>query len=143
MKFKANGIMQSCPRFTTDIKTGPIDIEGTAGGILEGEVGNIGVSVKEIPIRLTIPFLKRKKRLTVVASIGGFKVKVNPFGVKMEISDVKMKGILGTNGIELKADTHVTCKTEMKVKGEVHGKAGVLHLDFGDEDIDFDEPECE
>lgn len=142
MKFNAAGVMQSCPKFATDIKTGPLDFEGTASATLEGSVSNIDVSVQEIPIRLTIPFLRRKKRHIVVASIGGLKVKLNPFGIKMEIGNVTVKGLLGAKGIELKTDTHVTCKTEMKVKGEMHGKAGVLNIDFGDEDFDFDEPEC-
>lgn len=97
---------------------------------------------KKFPSDSPYHFSGVKKRHIVVASIGGLKVKLNPFGIKMEIGNVNVKGLLGAKGIELKTDTHVTCKTEMKVKGEMHGKAGVLNIDFGDEDFDFDEPEC-
>lgn len=142
MKFNAHGVMQSCPRFTTEVKAGPLDFESDAGAKIEGAVSAIDASIGEIPIRLAIPFKKRGNKMPVVASIGGFKFKLNPFGIKIEVADVKIKGVLGTKGIEAKADTHVTCKTDMKVKGNLAGKTGVVEIDFGEDDFDFDEPEC-
>jgi hypothetical protein len=141
MKFKAQGVMKSCPSFTTDVKAGPLDFESTAGARLEGTLGPVDASMDEIPIRLAIPFLRRTKR-PVVASIGGFKVKLNPFGIKVELANVHVKGILGTKGIEVKADARVDCKTDMKLKGELAGKGGVIEINLGDEDLDFDEHEC-
>ncbi|MEK6589211.1 MAG: hypothetical protein AABZ11_00885 [Nitrospinota bacterium] len=141
MKFKAQGVMKSCPSFATDVKTGPLDFEITAGARFEGALGPVDASMDEIPIRLAIPFLRRTNR-PVVASIGGFKVKLNPFGIKVELANVNVKGILGTKGIEVKADARVDCKTDMKLKGELAGKGGVIEVNLGDEDLDFDEHEC-
>ncbi|MBI4377901.1 MAG: hypothetical protein HY578_02265 [Nitrospinae bacterium] len=141
MKFKAQGVMKSCPNFATDVKAGPLDFEITAGARLEGALGPVDASMDEIPIRLAIPFLRRTNR-PVVASIGGFKVKLNPFGIKVELANVNVKGILGTKGIQVKADARVDCKTDMKLKGELAGKGGVIEVNLGDEDLDFDEHEC-
>jgi hypothetical protein len=140
MKFKGHARMGSSPSFTVDAKVEPVGFESSLGGAIEGTVGAIVASIEEFPIRLAIPFMKRRGDPPVVASIGGFKAKINPLSVKVAAESLHMKGIFGSKGIEGKIGCQVACRTEMEVQGRVGGKLGSVVLQLGSDD-EFEETE--
>lgn len=138
MKFNLHTLMKSSPNFKIDTRLSPVNVEGRVSGSFKGSVSSISTHIDPIPIKVAIPFMKRKKRLTVVAMIGGFNIKLNPFTIKIEDASMQINGLLGTNGIEGSMDCQVACKTEMEMKGKVNGKIGTAVLDFCE---DHDTPE--
>jgi hypothetical protein len=138
MKFKGHARMGSNPSFTVDAKVEPLGFESSLAGAIEGMIGAMAASIGEIPIRLTIPFLKRRGAPPVVATVGGIAVKLRPLSVKVGAESLHMKGILGTKGIEGKVGCQVACRTEMEVEGRVGGKLGSVVLQLGSDD-EFEE----
>ena len=119
--FYAKGVMRSNPDFSIDAKIKPIGFDVSASGLVEGTVGAISATIDEIPVRLTIPFLKGRRKPQVVASVGGFKIRLEPFNIKLEGKSVRLTGVFGTEGITGQLDTAVACQTEMEVTGEFSG----------------------
>ena len=58
MKFKVLGRMQSCPSVKLDTDISPLDFKTSVNGSFYGELGPFAAQIGEIPIRMTIPFLK-------------------------------------------------------------------------------------
>lgn len=133
MKFKTQGRMRSSPNFKVDADVHPIGIDSTIAGSFEGGVSAIAASIGEIPVKVAIPFLKRKEK-TLIASIGGFKIKLNPFHIKVDNAKVHVKGTLGPDGIKGRLDCQVACRTDVDMSGEVTGKPGIFKLDLGEEE---------
>ena len=130
MKFKVFGRMQSCPAIKLDTRIDPLDFNINVKGAFNGKVGPFSADIGEIPIRLAIPFLRRRP---VIASIGGFPIGLDRFQIDVEKAALDLKGVLGLKGIHASVDTAVDCSTEIDLKGDVRGRVGLSHLDLGDE----------
>ena len=138
MKFKTHVAMQSYPDFNIETRLDPVDFNTSIQGSCEGAVSSISVTVDEIPIRVAVPFLKRREKMPVLASIGGLKITLSPFQVKAEGMAVQLQGVLGTKGITGKMDGKVNCKTEMEMDGRFSGKVGNFMVKLSDEELDRD-----
>jgi len=135
MKFNARGKMKSRPSFTIDATAAPIAFETSATGAFEGMLGPFAAQIGAIPIRLAVPFMKKRRALPVIAAFGGFRIKVEPIHVRVERASLSLKGVAGTEGLEGKLDCRVDCKTKMDIQGTLNGRMGLSHLDFGAEDF--------
>jgi|GEM_PF-1707170 len=131
MKFKVFGRMQSCPSIKLDTHINPLDFNIAINGAFSGKVGPFSADIGEIPIRIAIPFLKRRP---VVASIGGFPIALDRFQIDVEKAALELNGVLGLKGINASVDSQVDCSTDVELKGDVSGRVGLSHLDFGDDD---------
>jgi hypothetical protein len=134
MKFKGHAHMASNPGVALDAKLGPVGFESALSGALELSIGAIAAGIDEFPIRLAIPFLKRRGGPVVVATLGGFKGRVKPFSVKVGTESLHVRGTVGTKGIEGRLEGQVACKTEMDLHGQVGGKLGSVVLNLGSDD---------
>lgn len=134
MKFKGHASMGSNPSFTINAKVEPVGFESALGGAIEGTVGAIVGFVEEFPIRLAIPFMRRRGTPPVVASIGGFKARIKPVSIRVGAESLQVKGIFGSKGIEGKIGCQVACRTEMELQGRVGGKLGSVVLQLGSDD---------
>jgi len=133
MKFKTFWKMRSSPNFKVNADMEPIGLDAGLEGAFEAGVGAISASIGEIPVKVAIPFLKRRGKI-LVASVGGFKVKLDPFHVKLDCARLHLKGVLGQGGIKGSMECKVACRTEADMSGEVTGKPGILKLDLGEEE---------
>lgn len=136
MKFKSKATMRSNPDFSIDARIEPIDSDISVDGSCDFAVSSISAAVSEIPIRVAIPFLKRRHRNQVVASIGGFKVELEPFSVKVDAMSMRLSGIFGSKGINCNMNCKVNCRTEMEMTGGLSGKVGKLEIDFSDDNYE-------
>ncbi len=134
MKFKGHAHMASSPGVALDAKLGPVGFESALSGALELSLGAIAAGIDEFPIRLAIPFLKRRGGPVVVATLGGFKARVKPFSAKVATEALHVKGTIGTRGIEGRLEGQVACKTDMDVHGQVGGKLGSVVLNLGSDE---------
>ncbi len=134
MKFKAYAQMQSCPGFELLTRIDPLDFDATISGAFKGTLGPFSADVGEIPIRVTIPFLKRCNNSPVIASVGGIKLGLDSFDINVDKVALGLKGLVGRDGIKAKMNAKVDCETTMSVDGNVSGRVGLSHLDLGDDD---------
>ncbi len=135
MKFKVFGRMQSCPSIKLDTRIKPLDFNIGATGSFKGKLGPFSADIGEIPIRLAIPFLKRRP---VIASIGGFPVKLDRFQVDVDKAALELNGVLGLKGIQASVDAQIDCATDIEMKGDMTGRLGLSQLDLGDENTDHE-----
>ncbi len=136
MKFKSEAAMRSHPDFKVDTQVEPIAFQSSARCSFEGSLGDVSGHVGEIPVRLAIPFLKRKSGNPVVVSFGGTDFGLGPFKLKIEEALIALDGVLGTKGIRGHTEGGIKCESELNVKGEVCGKTAALTLSLGDEDCE-------
>ena len=129
MKFKTYIRMKSCPSVSMDASISPLDFRTALSGSLSAEAGPFAGEVGEIPIRMAIPFLRRRP---VIASLGAFPLSLERFQVNLEKAEFALQGTLGLQGIDAKMAGKIDCATDMDVKGTVSGKVGLSHLEFGE-----------
>jgi hypothetical protein len=127
MKFDVHARMQSSPAFDVQAKLDPMGVDLGFEGALSAAIGALSGTVGVIPIRVRIPFLRRRP---VVASVGGFNVSVRPIQLNVEKARLQARGIIGTDGIRGAAHCDVSCQTEMDARGRFVGRAGNIHLNF-------------
>jgi hypothetical protein len=138
MKFKGHAHMASSPGMALDAKLGPIGFESALSGALELSIGAIVAGIDEFPVRLAIPFLKRRGGPVVVATLGGFKARVKPVSAKVGTESLHVKGTIGIHGIEGRLEAQAACKTDMDVHGQVGGRLGSVALNLGSDEDDFE-----
>jgi hypothetical protein len=132
MNFKAKGKMTSQPSFAAKVNLDPLQFDTTAKGTLDLSIGPLSVYIGEIGVRFAIPFLKRRKKLPLVATVGGFHVNVRPFRVRSHGLALQLSGILGTEGSSGGIEGKVGCETEMEVEGKFPLKAGKVQINLCD-----------
>ncbi|MCP4605575.1 MAG: hypothetical protein GY847_34480 [Proteobacteria bacterium] len=137
MKFKSEAAMKSHPDFKVDTQVEPIAFQSSARCSFEGSLGDVSGHVDEIPVRLAIPFLKRKSGNPVVASFGGMDFGLSPIKLKIEQALIALDGVLGTKGIRGHAEGAVKCESELDLKGELCGKkTAALTISLDDDDCE-------
>jgi hypothetical protein len=132
MKFETFAMMRSNPDFELDAFLEPFRFEAEIAGGFAGQIGLIDAHVGRIPINVAIPFHPRRKMVTV-ASIGGFRLKLQPTEVRVDRVTVQAAGILGEKGIQGRVKGKVGCKTEMNVEGRLSGKINNVGIRFDDD----------
>jgi hypothetical protein len=124
MRFKGRAVMRSAPDFALDAELDPIAFSAAATGSLFGHVGEISAVVSDIPIRLSIPFLRGRGHLLSVGSIGSMTFTIRPLQMTIERAGVETTGVLGVKGLRGRASGKIGCETEMTVSGVASGRAG-------------------
>jgi hypothetical protein len=132
MTFKANAKMRSHPSFAAKVNMDPLQFDTTASGTLDLGIGPLSVYIGEIGIRFAIPFLKRRRKLPLVATVGGFHVNMRPFRVRSHGLALQLSGILGTKGSSGAVEAKVACETDMQVEGKLPLKPGKIEINLCD-----------
>jgi hypothetical protein len=131
MNFKAFAKLQSHPSLTAKMRTEPLRFETTIKGSCECHVGRISAHVGDISIRLAIPFLHPRRRLPLVATIGGFRVGLKPFDLRLTGMDLGIVGAISELACECEA--RVACESELQAEGKLPVKLGRIQVEL-DED---------
>jgi hypothetical protein len=134
MNFKALGKMRSNPSFNAKVKMDPFQFETSASASCQCEVGRIDAHIGEIGIRCAIPFMKPRRKMPLVASVGGFHIRLRPFQVGIKGLGLHVAGVLGTKGSAGEVDAKVACETDMQVEGKFPIKVGRINLDLCEAD---------
>ena len=134
MNFKLNGKMRSNPAFNAKIKMDPLHFETSANASCECEVGRISAHIGEVGIRFAIPFMRPRRKLPMVASVGGFHIRLRPFQVRLKGIGLHVAGVMGTHGSAGEVDAKVACETEVQAEGKVPIKVGRINMDLCEAD---------
>ena len=131
MKFQANGKMRSHPGFTMANRVEPFSGSGQLRAGFSAEMGEVTLGVTEVPIKLRIPFLKRRHAVLIIGAIGPVSIKLNPF--TCSVKDLSVSGevwVGGKEGLVVVSEGKVDGNTELRVEGALSGdlSLGKLHL---------------
>jgi hypothetical protein len=138
MKFNAKAFMKSNPDFHINGKLDPIAFNTSINGEMNISVDKIKLHISQIPIKVKIPFLKRKSEPKVIGVIGGFNVSVDPFSFKVHGEGVHLNGTIGQKGITGEMDCSVKCSSEGVIKGETVGMKAKINMMLEDDQSDSD-----
>jgi hypothetical protein len=134
MNLKALGKMQNKTNVTATADVQPVPFRAAAAGALEMRLDAVSAEVDKIPLQMQIPFLRRKS-LPVIATIGGFSLKLNPLSLKVETASVTIDGELGTGGMRANLAGGLGCETGMDVDGQLDVPPGMLGRKAGENDV--------
>lgn len=134
MKFKAYAKMQSCPTVELDTIVEPIEFETSARGAFDAQLGPFSAEVGEIPVRMTIPFLRGRRKPTLIVTLGGFHLKLAQFRLNVEGASLDFNGRLGLKGLRGKLKGQIGCETDLETEGQILGRLGLSHIDFCDDE---------
>jgi hypothetical protein len=119
MKFGSRVTLHAHPDLNLRIDAAPLAFECCGGASFSLSTGPVEVSLKELPISLTIPFLRHRRRRVVVASVGPARFQLNPIDVKLDARDISIGGVVGKEGISSTLHGTGACKAEIGVTGKV------------------------
>lgn len=134
MKFNIRGRMQSAPSITLDTHIDPLAFKLSMQGRFRGELGPFHASIGEFPVRMAIPFLKRRR--PIIVTIGSIPLELGRFQFNLENAALDGSGVVGQEGIQATINAKIDCTTDMDLKGKATGRVGVSHLDLGDDEHD-------
>jgi hypothetical protein len=81
----------------------------------------IRVEVGEVPLRLAIPFHRRRR--VIAGSVGPFRVTLRPIEATVRITEARTAGTFGSDaGIGAELHCQGNCKAEIELAGEAPGK---------------------
>lgn len=119
MKFQSNAIIAGSPQFQLQVKSNPLAFAVDGEGSLKIATGPITAQVAEIPIAVTIPFLRRGGGVVAAVALGPFGVRLEPIEASVQAFGVRVGGVLGKDGMECNLNGTVTCKMELDVSGDI------------------------
>ncbi len=126
MKMKIRGGMHGHPSVTLASRFEPIRFSSRVEGGAGGGVGEITVSLNEIPLRLRIPFLKRRRRLLTIGALGPVRLKLDPFHLSLREVSFGAEGVLGgKDGLSVVSEGKVACQTDFHAEGVAGGGFGL------------------
>jgi hypothetical protein len=134
MKFQARGNMRSSPGFTLRNQVQPFSCSAQIKGGLEAGIGEVRLGVGEVPIKLRIPFLKRRRPVLVIGTIGPASIQLDPF--TCSVKDLAIGGEVqfgGKQGLVVMTEGKVACSTEMTADGLLSGALSLGQVHLGDD----------
>jgi hypothetical protein len=132
MKFKSRGSVKGNPEVAAKVRIDPLRFNTNIAGSFECNIGAINGYVGDIRIRFAIPFMKPRRRLPVVATVGGFPISLKPFNVQCGTKGMQIGGVVGPEGIGAALDARVTCCMEGEMDGDLPVSKGHFHIDLDD-----------
>ncbi|MGA2735934.1 MAG: hypothetical protein ABSG65_00625 [Bryobacteraceae bacterium] len=132
MNFKTIAKLRSHPSINASVRLEPAKFEAAVKGSCECHVGRISAWVGDIGIRLAIPFQRPRRRLPLVGTIGGFRLGVNPFDIRVTGMGLDVTGTV--HGLTAAGEAHVSCETDIEAEGKLPVKVGRIHVDLDEEE---------
>jgi hypothetical protein len=120
MNAKTHISVAAHPDVNLRVKMQPFEFQVGGEASFSLATGDIRIRVEEIPVYVTIPFLKRR---VTAGSIGPFGIHVRPFEARFHASGIDARGMLGKECAEAEIHAKGNCKAEIEVAGKLADKA--------------------
>ena len=131
MNFKAVAKLHSHPSIKASVRLEPAKFETAVKGSCECKVGRISARVGDIQVRLAIPFLRARRRLPLIGTIGGFRFSVSPFDIRCAGMGLDVSGSL--QEVSATSEAHIACETDLEAEGKLPVKVGRIQVDIDEE----------
>lgn len=112
MKVEAHAELHGSPEAKFKTRSGPLGVKLEGSGSLEVKTEDVTGHVGQIPVWVTIPFLKRNGGVVAVGAIGPFGVRLDPMQATINAFGVCLNGVLGPEGL--------SCEMEAVGSGKIH-----------------------
>ena len=98
------------------MQTFPFEVAGS--GAMDLALGEVSLRFSEIPVRLRIPFLRRR---VLAGSVGPFGVRMSPVEARVAVVEAVARGVFGgeDSGVDLRLDG--ACRAELDVWSDHEG----------------------
>ena len=133
MRFKSHAVMQGSPELKLRCHSAPIAFEVGTEGSVKVFLGPVTAQVEEVPLTLTIPFLRRAGGVQTIGSIGPVAFRLTPVDAEVRPADLRVAGVVGKDGMDCSLEGKVGCKTELDVDGTIPGKVAKASIEMVDE----------
>ena len=136
MKIKFRGTMRSNPSVALASRVGPVRFSTHVEGGASGEVGELRVAVSEVPLRLRIPFLKRRHGLLLIGAVGPMELKVDPLSLALREVRLGAEGVLGgKEGLTVVTEGKVACESTLRGLAATGGDFHLGPFRFYDDEV--------
>jgi hypothetical protein len=100
------------PELAARVRLQPLPFEVVHDGAVELALGDVRVHFDEIPIRLRIPFLRRR---VLAGSLGPFGVRLQPVDARIRAVEAVTRGVLGgeDSGVEVRLEGAFHARVEV------------------------------
>lgn len=115
------------PDLNLKVKVAPMAVELNSDGTLGIRIGELEARCDAIPLSLRIPFLRRRR--VVAGSVGPFGVHIKPIEAQLRALDMRLRGILGKDGMEWDLRGIGACKAEIEGSGRIPAKVADAALE--------------
>lgn len=107
------------PELAARMQLQAFPFEVTGSGAMDLALGEVGLRFSEIPVRLRIPFLRRR---VLAGSLGPFAVNMSPVEARVAVVEGVARGVLGGKdcGVDLRLDG--ACRAELEIRGDLDGE---------------------
>ena len=133
MRFKSHAVMQGSPEFKLQVTSSPFAFDVNAEGAVKLALGPISARIDEIPVTLTIPFLRRRGGAQTIGAIGPFRVRLDALDLEVRPFGVRIGGLVGKDGMTCSLEGKIGCRTEFDVDGTIPGKVAKASVELVDE----------
>jgi hypothetical protein len=130
MNFKSRGLLKLKPEMTAKVKIDPLRVDTSVSGSCECRIGAISAYVGDIRIRAAVPFLKPRRKLPLMATVGGFRIGFKPLDISFGTKGISVAGVLGVDGIRTEVDGKLGGQVEGDVEGRLPFKEGCVHFEM-------------
>ena len=105
------------PELAARVRMQAFPFEVAGSGAMDLALGEVGLRISEIPVRLRIPFLRRR---VLAGSVGPFRVNMSPVQARVAVIEAVARGVLGgeDSGVDLRLDG--ACRAELEILGDLH-----------------------
>lgn len=110
------------PKLSTRVQMQPFKFEVASSGAVELAVGDVHLRFDEIPIKMRIPFLRRR---VLAGSIGPFGVHMKPVDVRVRASEMVTRGVIGgkDSGVDVRVEGACRATIEISESSPRKGKS--------------------
>lgn len=119
MNVEGSAVVSGSPEAKLKVHSGPMDGRIEGGGTLEVRTEEIGCKIGQIPVYVTIPFLKRAGGVVAVGAIGPFGAKLDPIQATMKAFGVSLNAALCENGFNFDVEGLGSGKVSVDVEAKI------------------------
>jgi hypothetical protein len=121
MNLKARIALAMHPDMRLRARIDSLDFAVQGEATLAVATGEIRATFSEVPLRLTIPFHRRRR--VIAGSLGPFNVIVRPAEATIRVADARLAGeVGGEEGIAGELHCEGSCRADVEIVGEAPGK---------------------
>jgi hypothetical protein len=144
MEGKLKGILRNNTAFTMNAHFRPFETTGSLKALFSGQcsTSTISFETSPIPISMRIPF-SRTSQPVLIASIGGFHGKINPFTLGVKRASLDLDAAVKTDELEADMEGKMECESRVTAAGKVAGNLVArpsfeINLGTVDDDLECD-----
>jgi hypothetical protein len=101
------------PELAARVRMQPFPFEIAGSGAVDVALGEVSLRFSEIPVRLRIPFLRRR---VLAGSVGPFGVRMSPVEARLAVVEAVTRGVFGGEDSEVDLRLDGACRAAVDIR---------------------------